>query len=176
MGPFTGAPWDYTNVWGLASQIYNSVPNTYPLGDVASRQGVITTDGSRISQITDGLSSTLAVTECANRPNYWHAGRQDTVNAPWTGSCGPGCVTGGVWADHQKGFAVGGATPDGDDRLGGPCAINCTNAYEVYSMHPTGANCLFTDGSVHFLSASISIRTFAALCTRAGGEMILEEY
>src|SRR5262245_55064060 len=116
------------------------------------------------------------VSEDVNRPQYWHAGMRDTANAPFTGSCGPGCVTGGVWADHQKGFAVGGATPSGDDTAGGPCAINCTNAYEVYSLHPGGANCLFGDGSVKFVGERVSIKTFAALCTRASGEVVTEGY
>ena len=54
----------------------------------------------------------------------------------------------------------------------GPCAINCTNDREVYSFHPGGANAVFADGSVHFLKASIDIRIFAHLVTRAGGEVV----
>ena len=41
-----------------------------------------------------------------------------------------------------------------------------------YSMHAgTGANFLFGDGSVHFLSSSINPTTYQYLCTIAGGEM-----
>jgi prepilin-type processing-associated H-X9-DG protein len=54
----------------------------------------------------------------------------------------------------------------------GPCALNCTNDHEVYSFHPGGANAVFADGSVHFLKVGMSIRTLAALVTRAGGEVI----
>ena len=53
----------------------------------------------------------------------------------------------------------------------GPCAINCTNDHEVYSFHPGGANAVFVDGSVHFLSARMDMRGFARLATRAGGEV-----
>jgi prepilin-type processing-associated H-X9-DG protein len=63
-----------------------------------------------------------------------------------------------------------GASADGTTQPG-PCAINCTNAREVYSFHPGGANAVFVDGSVHFLKANIDIRIFARLVTRAGGEV-----
>jgi prepilin-type N-terminal cleavage/methylation domain-containing protein/prepilin-type processing-associated H-X9-DG protein len=42
----------------------------------------------------------------------------------------------------------------------------------VNSMHPGGANVLYADGSVHFLKSSISIKTYWALGTKAGGEVI----
>ena len=64
-----------------------------------------------------------------------------------------------------------GATPDGTAFFG-PCAVNCTNDREVYSFHPGGANVVFADGSVHFLKATIDIRVFARLVTRAGGEVV----
>jgi len=40
------------------------------------------------------------------------------------------------------------------------------------SRHPGGANFLFADGSVKFLKNSISKVTYAALGSRAGGEVI----
>ena len=64
-----------------------------------------------------------------------------------------------------------GSTPE-EATKPGPCAINCTNDREVYSFHPGGANADFADGSVHFLKASIDIRIFARLVTRASGEVV----
>jgi prepilin-type processing-associated H-X9-DG protein len=66
-----------------------------------------------------------------------------------------------------------GSSLNGDTKPG-PCAINCTNEQEVYSFHPTGANAVFADGSVRFLKAGIDIRVFAALATRAGGEVVAD--
>jgi prepilin-type processing-associated H-X9-DG protein len=40
------------------------------------------------------------------------------------------------------------------------------------SNHPGGANFLFGDGSVHFLKSSISMKSYWALGTKAGGEII----
>ena len=70
----------------------------------------------------------------------------------------------------------------------GSCVIDCTNGddignnfpdpvyrtngtSETYVFHAGGANVLFGDGSVRFLSADIDIVAFAALVTRAGGEV-----
>jgi prepilin-type processing-associated H-X9-DG protein len=40
------------------------------------------------------------------------------------------------------------------------------------SMHPGGANFCFTDGSVKFLKATISMATYCALGSRNGGEVV----
>ena len=43
---------------------------------------------------------------------------------------------------------------------------------ELSSHHFGGAFAAFADGSVHFLSETMENRTLAALCSRAGGEML----
>ena len=43
---------------------------------------------------------------------------------------------------------------------------------ELTSQHPGGANVLFADGSVHFLKQTMNSLALAALCTRAGGEVL----
>ncbi len=42
----------------------------------------------------------------------------------------------------------------------------------VYGFHSGGVNTLMADGSVRFIGQSIDVRTFAALVTRNGGEVI----
>jgi prepilin-type processing-associated H-X9-DG protein/prepilin-type N-terminal cleavage/methylation domain-containing protein len=44
------------------------------------------------------------------------------------------------------------------------------------SGHGGGANAVFADGSVRFLSDSLALSTLRALSTRAGGEVITEAY
>jgi prepilin-type N-terminal cleavage/methylation domain-containing protein/prepilin-type processing-associated H-X9-DG protein len=177
-GPYDGAAWDYTGIWGLSSSLRTYLnsqtgnPNLYPTS--ASGFGIITSDATRMKQITDGTSSTILVTECAGRPQYWVSGKPNAGTPP-SGSAGAGLVTGGLWAEHQTGFSIDGSSYDGLT-LVGPCALNCTNDYEIYAMHAGGANACFGDGSVRFLNQTLSIQTLAALATRGGGEVITEDY
>jgi prepilin-type N-terminal cleavage/methylation domain-containing protein/prepilin-type processing-associated H-X9-DG protein len=127
----------------------------------ANYKGVLTENYlTRLAEITDGASQTLLITEHAGRPTLWRAGQPVpgtyTISAAWIA----GTLTFGQ-----------GSSYDGATKLG-PCAINCTNDREVYSFHPGGANAVFADGSVHFLQASMDIRVFARLVTRAGGEVV----
>jgi prepilin-type N-terminal cleavage/methylation domain-containing protein/prepilin-type processing-associated H-X9-DG protein len=127
----------------------------------ADYRGVLTKNYlTRLADITDGASHTILVTEQAGRPTLWRAGRPVpgtyAIVAAWVGAT----------------FTLGqGSSYDGATKPG-PCAINCTNDREVYSFHPTGANAVFADGSGHFLKATMDIRIFARLATRAGGEVV----
>lgn len=53
-------------------------------------------------------------------------------------------------------------------------SINAAPEFEndIRSEHPGGANGLLADGSVRFLHEQMDLRILAALCTRAGGEVI----
>jgi prepilin-type processing-associated H-X9-DG protein len=55
-------------------------------------------------------------------------------------------------------------------------AINAAPDWEndIRSEHAGGANGVFADGSVRFLTESIDVRVLAALCTRAGREVNVE--
>jgi prepilin-type N-terminal cleavage/methylation domain-containing protein/prepilin-type processing-associated H-X9-DG protein len=115
----------------------------------------------RLTDITDGTSTTLLVAEDAGRPKLWQAGRYVAGSFSY----------GGPWASSANQLLIAGASADGS-LLAGPCAINCTNNQQPYSFHPGGANFLFADGSVHFLRAGLDIRVVAGLATRAGGEVV----
>ena len=58
------------------------------------------------------------------------------------------------------------------------CNINPTGTlanpgtYGLSSYHPSGANTVFADGSVHFIKDSISLTTLWSLGSRAQGEVI----
>jgi prepilin-type N-terminal cleavage/methylation domain-containing protein/prepilin-type processing-associated H-X9-DG protein len=152
-----GACGDYTGIREIDTQLVD-----LGLVDPANKYvGVITVDYlTRIADIHDGCSQTILMTECAGRPTLWRVGR--SVSGTY--------AQGGPWVSGTLIFGQG-SSPDGVTKIG-PCAINCTNDREVYSFHPGGANAAFSDGSVQFLSASIDIRVFARLATRAGGEVV----
>jgi prepilin-type processing-associated H-X9-DG protein len=157
--PFNGtaACGDYAGILHIDAELV-SLGLVDPAGNL---EGVFPVDGTRrLADICDGTSNTILMAECAGRPHLWH-GRQPVPNV-W--------LTGGPWASRNLLFGRG-ATPDGT-AFYGPCAINCTNDREVYSFHTGGANAVFADGSVHFLQAGMSIRVFARLVTRAGGEVV----
>jgi prepilin-type processing-associated H-X9-DG protein len=178
-GPFAGyggkaACGDYGPTWGVDATLAglklidkpadspyfipgwsNSIPDLW-----AYRGVLVPNQMTCVSQVRDGTSNTIVLTEDAGRPRLWRAGKPLTDQT----------VIGGPWEAFFSGFIVRGSNPDGSSP--GPCAINCTNDREVYSFHPGGANAVFADGSVHFLPAGMSIKTLAALVTRAGGEVV----
>jgi prepilin-type N-terminal cleavage/methylation domain-containing protein/prepilin-type processing-associated H-X9-DG protein len=122
---------------------------------------------NRIKDIIDGSSHTILLVEMAGAPNYWIA-KQEMVPD--------------VMVDHAAGWADFGNTMDSEgstfDGLvkNGPCAINCTNRKNVYAFHVGGANLGFADGSVRFVRDDVEMRTYGALVSRAGQEVIVGEY
>jgi type II secretory pathway pseudopilin PulG len=136
-------------------------PPAGPRDERGHYEGAFPVNAARsMADFADGTTNTILIAECAGRPHLWQ-GRRVVPNK---------LVSGGSWASRNLLFGRG-ATPDGTAPFG-PCAVNCTNNREVYGFHPSGANTVFVDCSVHFLNASTDIRVFAGLVTRAGGESI----
>jgi prepilin-type N-terminal cleavage/methylation domain-containing protein/prepilin-type processing-associated H-X9-DG protein len=163
--PFSYGGWgacgDYTGVREIDTRLVG-------LGYVdpaAEYWGVMTTSLvtthflTSIGDITDGTSQTLLLTESAGRPKLWRAGRLVPDNY----------VQNSAWVGGTVIFGQG-SSDDGATKLG-RCAINCTNDHEAYGFHPGGVTAVFADGSVRFLKASMEMRMFARLVTRAGGEV-----
>jgi prepilin-type N-terminal cleavage/methylation domain-containing protein/prepilin-type processing-associated H-X9-DG protein len=127
---------------------------------VADYRGVLVVTATRLTDIMDGTTHTILLTEDAGRPRLWQAGKP-----------GPDQVVEGGPPGFKNGIILQGSTPNGMMKPG-RCALNCTNDHELYSFHPGGANAVFADGSVHFLKAGIDLRLLARLITRAGGEVV----
>lgn len=169
---------DYGAIAQVDRGVYTDLFGT-PDPGIAARQGILAERQSTSpQQISDGLSNTLMLAECAGRPTAYVLRSQMSASqfARYSEDeivqvAGQLVVDDGVgWADPDSGFGVEGVTEDGVE-LYGLRMINGTNAGEVYSFHPSGALCLAADGSVRFLDEQIDAWLFIALCTRAGGEV-----
>ncbi len=111
--------------------------------------------------------------EDVGRPQFWTSnGSGPQNNRPGGGnlSVRNGRVRGAGWADPRNPIPLHTFRQDGL-RVPGPCPINCTNNNEAFSFHPGGVNAVFADGGVRFLNERIGILTYAAMITRAGGEV-----
>jgi prepilin-type N-terminal cleavage/methylation domain-containing protein/prepilin-type processing-associated H-X9-DG protein len=134
----------------------------------------------QITTVTDGTSNTMMVAEDAGRPAGYNRSRQiyksEVDGLPVDGVIEPVSSGGGCWADPFTYTAVAGAADDNTGRRNGPCMVNCTSNDEIYSFHSGGANVLFVDGSVHFLSTTATPAIVINLVTIAGGEPPLTDY
>jgi prepilin-type processing-associated H-X9-DG protein len=134
----------------------------------------------KIADVTDGLSNTMIFGEDAGRPvGYNHSHQSFSADCgqglgfiPTDGELNPVCGGGGAWFDPFSFFHLAGAATDNSGARTGPCMINCTSDNELYSFHPGGVNCLFGDGSVHFVNDTATPTIVIGLITRGGGEII----
>jgi prepilin-type processing-associated H-X9-DG protein len=118
-----------------------------------------------IASVTDGSSNTIMAGEvipsAAADSNFWYfngAYAGTTVPLGWNANtypaAAPNCL--GQWQNSTA--------PNG-------CRFSAA-AKGFVSMHPGGANFLLGDGSVRFLKNSISLFTYCALGSKAGGEVV----
>ena len=162
------APTDYEALMGVQPSAINPHLGT-ALYTSANRFAVMHRDSRvRITDITDGTTSTIMVVEAAGRPLVYRnrSARADLANDQGIG-----------WADSEGPFSIDGASADGSLEGCGPAGgcvnvMNKKNDNEPFSFHSGGANVVFADGHVQFVRDSISLPTFAALATRAAGEVV----
>jgi prepilin-type N-terminal cleavage/methylation domain-containing protein/prepilin-type processing-associated H-X9-DG protein len=119
---------------------------------------------TKTAAIRDGQSNTMMLSEMSGRPNAYMTGGVLNPNIPAK------TYGYGAWAHNNK-HVVGTYTYDGVTTPG-PCPLNCSNQFAIYSFHPGGANAVFADGSVHFIAQTINLFTFFNLVARADGDVI----
>jgi len=134
--------------------------NTIALGECSGRPWVFVANGRQLTSVSDPRYITIAAGGLF--PNTAVVDRQGTI--VWA------TPTHGAWA-HNNTYNVNTFNVGGNLGAIGPCAVNCSDARGIYSFHSTGANAGIADGSVRFLSTTISPRILMALCTRRNGEI-----
>jgi prepilin-type N-terminal cleavage/methylation domain-containing protein/prepilin-type processing-associated H-X9-DG protein len=211
----TGFPWpaamggyglcDYMALSGARASIWGATGNPIPttaLSPVLTLPGnapsakenrftsvMHSTMSRTVAQVTDGLSNTMMIAECAGRPSVYRTRQRIVV---------PNLVTkdGWGWADPGFSGAIDGCTFDGvttnSAKKGtapltnavacpagacvGTCFINCNNDSELYSFHAGGAQVLMGDGSVRFLGESLGAMVIAALATGDVGDVVSGDF
>jgi hypothetical protein len=148
--------------------------------------------GTKLKQITDGLSGTIALGEAAGG-EHWPLGQKPggtephdpllEASAPWV----IGNLATADMAPQYLSTSVYGATverlnkwPVTSTYLEVPAVLDCRSSYDggrhavsdFRSDHPRGGQFLHCDGCVHFVSDEIEISPYRALSTIAGDETV----
>jgi prepilin-type N-terminal cleavage/methylation domain-containing protein/prepilin-type processing-associated H-X9-DG protein len=185
----TGACGDYFLVGGVGAS-FNTLAGL-PTGTVATGPGPTETwsncgatavrPRNTLAKITDGLSKTILLSECAGREDVWRERTRYSANAD--NSAGANCARaqGGAWATNDNPYSFGEKTTGWCTATGSPTSgaiptslmkVNGSNenGWFIYAFHPNGANIAMADGSVQFVADTTSVQVLGQLATRAGGE------
>lgn len=147
---------------------------------------------TRIAEITDGTSNTVAIGEDAGRDQrylspYTEGYYDQSLPRPilGLGPAGPAAARRyWRWAEPDESYGVSGQ-PNNKFRpmyeqsswqappgLLNTAGHNAGANDELFSYHPGGVNVLMGDGSVRFLRDSVNIVSLRGLITPKGGEVI----
>ncbi len=150
--------------------------------------GLLKGGATRIAEVVDGTSNTVAIIECAGRDERFVSQYLEGAY-PIVRGQGP---AGGAsarhrfwrWADPGNAFGTSGQ-PNNKGGVGFPAsegsswATTTTSAgtqakqnEEPFSFHPGGVNALFGDGSVRFIKDTVNLASFRAILTLNGGEVV----
>jgi prepilin-type N-terminal cleavage/methylation domain-containing protein/prepilin-type processing-associated H-X9-DG protein len=188
-------PTVYTDISPIGVGGAGSTPAVPFRGKTTRANGMLKQGSTRIAEVTDGTSNTIAIAEDAGRdPRYLSPYTEGYYNetatarqSVWPNDPGPAGSYSWYrrywrWAEPDSGYGVS-ATFDnkyqrdhesGAWRASTPYVAqgnNAGNNDEIASFHPGGANILFGDGSVRFIKDSINLvtlRCFGDLSTNDG--------
>ena len=176
-----------------ASDTSTYVAGTIWTNELADQPYVMTQLGSRVGDITDGLSNTIAIAESAGRAEAMLSVYTDPVPMGGYGTSNrrqfwrwaePACALGisGDPLATSDNFGTVSTSFTGIVRainnnampIGGPPTCpwvneNCGPNDEIFSFHGNGANVLFMDGHVSFLSNDIFATVIRQLVTASEG-------
>jgi prepilin-type N-terminal cleavage/methylation domain-containing protein/prepilin-type processing-associated H-X9-DG protein len=148
-------------------------------------KGLLKDGKTAIAEVTDGLSNTIAVLECAGRDEKFVSQYFEGMY-PVIRGAGP---AGGPnarhrfwrWADPGSAFGTSGqpnnkGMPTNEGVPWPSTVVTAGNQAganeEPFSYHPGGVNALFGDGSVHFVKDSTNLVALRSLLSLNAGESI----
>ena len=170
--------------------VYTDIDNVTGLRNKVTRvsgalRGTPTGKGTTLADIPDGLSNTIAIAE--------DGGRNESMPGAYPDPVAGGKRSFWRWAEPDNGFGVSGdgtqaganAPGTGQDLIGGRARVinnnalpfggpstcpwnslvNCGPNDEIFSFHSGGANVVFMDGHVSFLSSGIDAIVMRRLVT-----------
>jgi prepilin-type processing-associated H-X9-DG protein len=184
----------YTDISPIAATTGLGASPATPYRDKTTRvDGLLHQGKTRIAEITDGTSNTIAIAEDAGRdPRYlspYTEAYYDGVNPRPIIGMGPAGLSIPAyrrywrWAEPDEAYGVSGVPnnkfrPDHEAAAWtevGPFLAqgnNAGNNDEISSFHPGGANLLMGDGSVRFLKETIGPVIMRGLVTLKGAEVL----
>ena len=148
-------------------------------------KGLLKDGKTALSEVTDGLSNTIAIIECAGRDerfvSQYFEGQYPVVR-------GQGPAGGPTarhrfwrWADPGSAFGTSGqpnnkGVPTNEGVPWPSTTVTAGNQAganeEPYSFHPGGVNALFGDGSVHFIKDTVNLVALRSLLSLNSGETV----
>jgi len=179
--PTVAAVTDYSPLVGIDARL--SAFGVFPAGNTPPETLIVKNKKTRLADATDGLSNTIAFVESAGRPYVYRKGGKLAGEIP------DHRVNAGGWSRPASDVTLNGSTADGSS-FPGQSVVNAANGEDIFgrgfpdpyyvtegtgaifAFHPGGAIVLLGDGSARFVKETVSLKTFAALATRAGGEVI----
>ncbi len=159
-----------------------SLPTADPRTSVQSPGVFMVNSKTKITEITDGTSNTLLVSECLNNAGNPSAG---------TTSCGPGGTE--DWRGNLTypenclfnwNYTPNSSNPDWlrtclcTSSPQAPCVVKFSSystrnmIVTPRSLHSGGVQALLADGSVHFITNNVDLATWQALGSPALGEVV----
>lgn len=151
----------------------NIDPNTgLPNSGAYLKEGGLDWKCTKMGEIIDGTSTTIAIGEDVGRNDSMKSLYDDPIDPPnkrrhWR------------WAEPDNAFGVSYVPNQHRSRPNPPCTdpyieMNCGANDELFSWHIGGAHAVFCDGHVQFLSENMDFKVLRSIVTRAGGEVVGE--
>jgi hypothetical protein len=129
----------------------------------------------RFSDVTDGLSNTIMQYESAGRTKSWVYGRPTAAPTWWDGRhrAWTACFNSSWFYPASFTLDPNGGEPTVTWFVGSD-TINTHNWTSPYAFHPGGIEISLGDGSVRFLSETVSVEVINGLTSINGGEPLGE--